>query len=153
MGRLSEIFKKNNNAERYSDSVFLSILYSELRNLRKWRSKSREFNIQDVTDLVNGIRELQLQNVDEELLKYLCKDTLDNLNKEENGQSRRLLDNYAALYFNWAFLINELGYSTYEGMQQFVYELAFFFMKMRQRPTTMQQICTIARALQMIAPI
>jgi hypothetical protein len=52
--------------KRYDDPIFLSILYRELKNIGKQRSQSNEpFNIQDLTDLVNGIREIHLLNVDE----------------------------------------------------------------------------------------
>ncbi len=57
--------------------IFHRIVYQELRNLVKWREQQGEkrFNVQDLSDVLNGIRELQLLKVETELIKQLAYDT------------------------------------------------------------------------------
>ncbi len=52
--------------------IFHRMVYQELRNLVKWREQQggeKRFNVQDLSDVLNGIRELQLLKVETELIK------------------------------------------------------------------------------------
>jgi hypothetical protein len=70
LGRFQEIYMKCNEGKIYEDPVLLKIISQELRNLLKDKTIKKEtFAVMDLHDLLNSIRELNLKNIDEDLIK------------------------------------------------------------------------------------
>lgn len=77
LGRFHEIYKKNNNGEKYINTFLIQILSQEIKLLKRaeFAEPGCLFNPQDLTDFMSGVRELQLTIVDDAMVSQLISDT------------------------------------------------------------------------------
>ena len=76
--------------------------------------------------MLNGIREIQLKEVDSELLKYLINDTKQYSQSENQltvSQNKHFIEWYSNIYFNWAFLAVSFDYKEVDGVPQLLFDL------------------------------
>lgn len=155
LGRFQEIYMKLNEGQSYEDPMLLKIISQELRNLQKERTiKKDTFTVMDLHDLLSSIRELHLKHIDGDLIKQLLQDTKLHLDPFSQVQAadkgRNFGEYYASLFFNWSFLVTELGYEKVDGTQNLLFELLSYLLsntKLNQNPLSMTQLCTIVRAI------
>jgi len=108
-----------------------------------------------LSDILNGIRDLNLTQVDPDLIKQLISDTRKFTltdNQMEPTQIKQFNDWFQNIYYSWAFLSIVCGYKDFDGISSLLYDLTAFFLVKKSTDLTMVHLCQISKALCFVAP-
>ncbi|TNV81980.1 hypothetical protein FGO68_gene4378 [Halteria grandinella] len=137
---------------------------------------------QDLNELICGIRELQLKGLDDALIQSLVETTQQFLKQAFNQpQARRtntfvstsdLLEKqqqskevskigyqfnqqYAAMFFSWAFLCTNLEYREHKSVKYLMYDLANHMISVKNEDLLKDvgELCTMIRTLSMLQDV